>query len=121
MPDRTLVALGAGLAGLAVALGAFGAHALKARVGAEALGWWDTAVHYQMWHALAVFALGLSGASRVRLPALLLAGGAALFAATLYAMTLGAPLWLGAITPIGGLAMITGWILLAWRMLRVAR
>lgn len=113
-----LIAAGAALAGLAVALGAFGSHGLKGRIGAEQLGWWQTGVEYQMWHALAVLAVGLSGRRRLRLPAVLLGSGALLFAATLYAMALGAPRWLGAITPLGGLAMIGGWMLLAWRAIR---
>lgn len=116
--DVHLVAVGATLAGLAVALGAFGAHGLKARIGAEQLGWWKTGVDYQMWHALAVLALGLCGWPRARLPACLMASGAILFAGTLYAMALGAPRWLGAVTPLGGIAMIAGWALLAWRALR---
>jgi uncharacterized membrane protein YgdD (TMEM256/DUF423 family) len=116
--DRRLVLTGAALAGLAVALGAFGAHGLKSRVGAEQLGWWQTAVEYQMWHALAVLALGLSGLRFGRLPGWLMAGGAVLFSSTLYAMALGAPRWLGAVTPLGGIAMIAGWALLAWRALR---
>jgi uncharacterized membrane protein YgdD (TMEM256/DUF423 family) len=116
--DRRLTAAGAALGGLAVALGAFGAHALKARIGAEALGWWQTGVQYQMWHALAVLAIGLAGAHRMRMPAWLMVAGAILFSATLYAMALGAPHWLGAVTPLGGLAMIFGWALLAWRAVR---
>ena len=116
--DGRLVAVGATLAGLAVTLGAFGAHALKGRIGAEALGWWHTAVEYQMWHALAVLALGLSGTPRWRLPSWLFAGGTLLFSGTLYALALGAPKWLGAVTPLGGLAMIVGWVLLAWRVRR---
>jgi|SRR5690606_11725969 len=116
--DRRVVVAGALLAGLAVALGAFGAHAMKARLDAEALGWWQTAVQYQMWHALAVVALGLSGFSWVRLPAWLLAAGAVIFAGTLYAMALGAPRWFGAITPVGGTAMIGGWVILALRAAR---
>jgi len=117
-PDRPVRAAGALLAGLAVALGAFGAHALKARLGAEALGWWQTAVQYQLAHGVALVALGGLAWSRARLPALLLGAGAALFAATLYAMALGAPRWLGAVTPLGGAAMIAGWALLAWRAIR---
>lgn len=112
---RPALAAGAVLAGTGVALGAFGAHALKARLGAEALGWWQTGVEYQMWHGLALVALGTSRLAGMRLPAWLLGGGAALFAATLYAMALGAPRWLGAVTPLGGLAMIAGWALLAYR------
>lgn len=113
--QRPLVAVGAALAGLSVVLGAFGAHALKGRLNAEALGWWQTAVQYLMWHALAVLVLGLVGARWARLPALLLAGGALLFSGTLYLIALGAPRWFGAVTPVGGVAMIAGWALLAWR------
>ena len=114
-PSRRLVALGAGLAGVAVALGAFGSHGLKGRVDAEALGWWQTGAAYLLPHAVAVMALGLNGRPGLRAPGLLLAGGSALFAGTLGAMALGGPRWLGAVTPLGGLLMIGGWALLAWR------
>jgi uncharacterized membrane protein YgdD (TMEM256/DUF423 family) len=113
-----LVATGALLAALAVALGAFGAHALKGRLDAEALGWWGTAVQYLLPHAVAVVALGLTGRTNLRRPSWLLAGGAALFAATLFAMALGGPRWLGAVTPFGGAALIVGWTWLAWIALR---
>ena len=116
--DRRLVAVGATLAGLAVTLGAFGAHALKGQIGQEALRWWQTAVEYQMWHALAVLGLGLSGTPRLRLSGWLFAGGALVFSGTLYALALGAPGWLGAGTPLGGVAMICGWAILAWRVRR---
>jgi uncharacterized membrane protein YgdD (TMEM256/DUF423 family) len=118
MSGRGLVIAGAALAGVAVVLGAFGAHAMRGHLHPEALGWWQTGVQYQMWHALAVLALGLSGREWARLPAWLMAGGSALFAFTLYAMALGAPHWLGAVTPLGGLAMIGGWALLTWRAMR---
>ena len=113
--DRKLVTTGATLAGVAVMLGAFGTHALTGRIDTRALGWWQTAVQYQAWHALAVLALGLSGRAWMRASAWMLAAGAVIFAATLYAMALGGPRWLGAVTPIGGLLMIAGWLLLAWR------
>ncbi|HEV2593695.1 MAG TPA: DUF423 domain-containing protein [Sphingomicrobium sp.] len=116
--DNRIVAAGAMLGGLGVILGAFGAHALKAGLGEEALGWWHTAVEYQMWHALAVLALGLSRVRAGRLSAWLLAGGVSVFSATLYAMALGGPHWLGAVTPIGGLIMIVGWTVLVFRALR---
>ena len=119
--DRKLVATGAALAGVAVMLGAFGTHALAGRLDAQTLGWWQTAVEYQSWHALAVLALGLNGATWLRWPARMLAAGALIFAATLYAMALGAPPWLGAVTPVGGLLMIAGWALLAWRAIRVRK
>ena len=115
---RLLVAAGATLAGVAVTLGALGAHALRARIGAEAASWWETAVEFQMWHALAVLSLGLGGPGWTKIPAWLLAGGVLLFSSTLYAMALGAPRWLGAVTPLGGLVMIGGWALLGWRAMR---
>lgn len=116
--EGRLIAASAALAGFAVMLGAFGAHALKARLGAQALGWWETATQYEMWHALAALVLSLSGGKWTRLPAQLLLAGSLAFSLTLYAMALGGPRWLGAVTPLGGLAMISGWTLLAWRALR---
>ncbi|MET1109941.1 MAG: DUF423 domain-containing protein [Allosphingosinicella sp.] len=111
-----IAAAGAAMAGAGVALGAFGAHALKPMLAPEALGWWQTAVEYQMWHAIALVALGLGRLDRPAAPAALLGGGALLFSTTLYAMALGAPRWLGAATPVGGALMIAGWALLALRM-----
>ena len=116
-----LVAVGSVLGGFAVILGAFGAHALKSRLGANEMRWWDTAVQFEMWTALAVLTLGIGGLSWMILPAWLLAAGALVFSGTLYAMALGAPHWLGAITPAGGLLMIAGWALLAWRASRNGR
>jgi uncharacterized membrane protein YgdD (TMEM256/DUF423 family) len=118
--NRSLLCVGAILAGLAVALGAFGAHALKAVLGPEALGWWQTAVQYQMWHALALVALACSGAAWPIRPAWLMGAGAALFAASLYLMALTGARWLGAVTPIGGALMIAGWAWLGWRAARSA-
>lgn len=108
----TLSALG-GLVG--VALGAFGAHALSSGFDEKAAGWWETATFYLLVHAVA--ALVISFQPRAALYtwsgfALIL--GAMLFAATLYAMALGAPRWLGAVTPLGGTAMIAGWGLLVF-------
>ncbi|RST31365.1 DUF423 domain-containing protein [Sphingomonas ginkgonis] len=116
-----LVAAGALLGGLAVVLGAFGAHALKSRLGAEQTGWWATAVQYQMAHALALL---LVAPLPIRRPALVGAAfgvGALIFSGTLYLMALGAPRWLGAVTPLGGLLMIAGWVLLAVGALRPRR
>lgn len=111
--NRTLAA-GALLAGVAVAAGAFGAHALKTRLSPEALGWWQTAVQYQMWHALAL--LVLSRVERVGLPSGFLAAGTLVFSGSLYLLALTGERWLGAVTPLGGAAMIAGWALLAWRI-----
>ena len=118
--NRPLLATGALLAAVAVGFGAFGAHALKGRLDPLSLGWWQTAAAYLLPHAVAVVALGLAQRPRLSLPGWLLAGGAVVFAATLFAMALGAPRWLGAVTPLGGTAMIAGWLLLAWRALRDA-
>jgi uncharacterized membrane protein YgdD (TMEM256/DUF423 family) len=109
------------MAAAAVGLGAFGAHAFKGMMEPEALGWWQTAVQYQMWHALALVALGLGADARVKGPAAMLGGGALLFSATLYAMALGAPRWLGAVTPCGGALMIAGWAWLAFRLVAPGR
>ena len=114
--NRTLAA-GALLAGFAVAAGAFGTHGLRALLSAEALGWWQTAVQYQMWHGLALVALGSAGRGGTWVPRLL-GAGAVVFAATLYTMALGGPRWLGAVTPLGGLLMLAGWGLLAVQALR---
>ena len=115
---------------LAVMTGAFGAHALKARLSTEALSWWQTAVAYQMWHALGLLALGILlrispalpvpgfPATGVQTAAVLLQLGIVVFSGSLYAMALGAPRWFGAITPIGGLAFIAGWLWLAWHLTR---
>jgi uncharacterized membrane protein YgdD (TMEM256/DUF423 family) len=97
-----------------VASGAFGAHALAGQFNDEARGWWTTATAYVLPHAAAALAAGLSGqAGRIRLGGWLLVGGAAIFAGTLYAMALGAPRFLGAVTPLGGLGLLAGWLTLA--------
>jgi len=116
--SRLPLLAGALLAALGVALGAFGAHALRGVLDATAQGWWQTAVQYQMWHALGLLAIGAARVPGSRLAALLLAAGTLVFCATLYLMALGAPRWLGAITPIGGSLMIAGWLVLAWRVAR---
>ena len=119
--NNRVIASGAALGGLAVVFGAFGSHALASRLSGEELRWWQTAVQYQMWHALAVLGIGLSGLNWGRLPAVLLGAGAAIFSGTLYAMALGAPRLLGAVTPLGGIAMIAGWGLLTFRALAARR
>ena len=114
-PDHAILAAGALLAGVGVALGAFGAHGLKHLLDAERLGWWQAALQYQVWHGLALVALAGAPLLRGKLPAWLLGGGAIVFAGSLYLMALTGWRWLGAITPFGGLGMIAGWLLLAWR------
>lgn len=94
-------------AALAIGAGAFGAHGAPSPQAAE---WLRTGGLYQLVHAVA--ALALMGTSRGA--SIVLLAGAALFAGTLYGMALGGPRWLGAVTPIGGTAMILGWLWAAW-------
>lgn len=103
---------------LAVALGAFGAHGLKARLSAEQLAWWHTGCDYHFIHALGLLGLGVLAAARPELGfsrgiGLSLLAGILIFCGSLYAMALGAPRWFGAITPLGGAAFIIGWLWLA--------
>jgi len=117
----TLVS-GALLGALAVASGAFGAHALQGVLSERARVWYDTAVTYHAGHALALLACGLlalhvgaSGASgrALRVSAFAFLGGIALFCGSLYLMAFTGWTRLGMITPIGGVLLITGWIALA--------
>lgn len=102
-------------AGTAVLAGAFAAHALRDRLEPEAIAIWHTAVDYQFLHALAL--LGLACLSRQAAPTLRWAlrafvAGIILFSGSLYALALGAPRWIGALTPFGGLAFLIGWVCL---------
>ena len=118
MGARFALVLGALAMALAVALGAFGAHALKARLAPEVLDIWRTGVTYHAWHALALVAVGLlmlhaPGSGALRVAGWLFAAGIVLFGGSLYALALGAPRALGAVTPFGGLAFIAGWVAFA--------
>ena len=121
--DRIFFALGALSGGLAVALGAFGAHGLKARLAADLLATFETGVRYQMYHALALLAVAWAvthwGGSPLPVAAgWLFVAGTLLFSFSLYALALTGVRWLGAITPLGGVAFVAGWLclaLVAWR------
>lgn len=108
---RTLWLVAALSAALAVAAGAFGAHGAATPKAAE---WLRTGGLYQMVHAVAAITI----ARHFPRSAGVMLTGAAIFALTLYAMSLGAPRWFGAITPIGGTLMIAGWLAVAWGTLR---
>lgn len=112
---RLTSALAALSAASAVAAGAFGAHAAASPKAAQ---WLETGGHYQLVHAIAALVL-LRWPGLLR-PAVCLLIGSLIFAATLYAMALGAPLWFGAVTPVGGVLMIAGWLWAAWKLLRMA-
>lgn len=118
-------AIGALLGLLGVGLGAFGAHGLEGHVegvenAAERLEWWGTAAHYQLVHAVAIVAIAacLADPRARRVPTIALTLGVVLFSGTLYAMALGAPTKLGAVTPIGGLLLMVGWIAAGLAFLR---
>ena len=120
---KLFIALGAALGVCGVALGAFGAHALKSRLAPDALALWNTATQYLFWHALGVLAVGLVCAllpenTWLRFSGAALAAGILLFSGSLYLLALGAPKGLGAITPFGGLAFIAGWVAFALAVLR---
>lgn len=119
---KSIIITGALLAGLAVMLGAFGAHALKAKISPEDLTVFDTAVKYHMAHALGLILIGTLGfhfpKEIIYLPALLLMGGVLIFSGSLYILVLSNVRWLGAITPLGGLSMIAGWLLLVFNLYR---
>jgi uncharacterized membrane protein YgdD (TMEM256/DUF423 family) len=112
----------ASLSGLmAVAAGAFGAHGVA---DPQAKAWLQTGAQYQLTHALAVFgcfAVWRMGGAQAQLAAWLFLAGGLVFAGSLYLMAFGAPRWLGAVTPIGGVLMILAWGTLAWAALVGAR
>jgi uncharacterized membrane protein YgdD (TMEM256/DUF423 family) len=120
--DRTFLALGAISAAISVAAGAFGAHALKARLAPDLLAVFETGARYQMYHAIG---LGLAAWASSRFPGAaamwagwLFVAGTLLFSASLYLLALTGVRALGAVTPLGGVAFIAGWIALAFAALR---
>lgn len=109
---RKAVAVGATLGVLGVAAGAFGAHGLRDAVSARDLEIWGTAARYQQIHAVLLVAVGLMArpwSRALSAAALLLSLGMLVFSGTLYAMVLGGPRILGAVTPLGGLCLMGGW------------
>jgi uncharacterized membrane protein YgdD (TMEM256/DUF423 family) len=119
--DRIFAALGAFSGFIAVAAGAFGAHALRQRLPPELVAVFETGARYQMYHALALLAAAwAAGQSRSR--AINCAGwcfvaGTLLFCGSLYVLALTGKGWVGMITPLGGVAFLAGWLALAWGVL----
>ena len=117
---QLFVSAGALFGGLGVLAGAFGAHALEARLEAQALETWDTAVFYQLVHALLLFATGLwlklgytgsdAPPASLSVAAVALIAGILLFSGSLYLLALGGPRALGPVTPLGGVAFVVGWL-----------
>lgn len=119
MTERLAAFLGALNAFIAVAAGAFGAHALRARLEPERLAVFETGARYQMYHALGLFAAAwlLSKGAPARASAWLMLAGIVLFSGSLYALALSGVRALGAVTPVGGLCFLAAWALLAWAAL----
>jgi uncharacterized membrane protein YgdD (TMEM256/DUF423 family) len=105
---KLFILFGGSLGLLGVVFGAFGAHALKERLTAAALSSWETAVSYQMYHALALRYVGM-----------LFAAGVVLFSGSIYALVLGAGSWFGPITPLGGVTLIAAWATLIYSSLAI--
>ena len=119
--SRALGITAAAFAAAGVMLGAFGAHALRGRIDDAALQIWHTAVEYQMWHALALLCVSgmqLCAIRARRACAIAFVAGIVLFSGSLYALALGAPHWIGMLTPAGGVALIAGWIAFGAGLLR---
>jgi uncharacterized membrane protein YgdD (TMEM256/DUF423 family) len=110
--DRLFFGIGALSALVSVAAGAFGAHALRARLTPEYLAVFETAARYQMYHAVGLLVTRWPGALPVWAGWLFVAG-TVLFSGSLYALALTGARWLGAITPLGGIAFLAGWLCLA--------
>ncbi len=111
--DRTYFGLGAGSAFLSVAAGAFGTHALRARLAPEFLTVFETAARYQMYHALGLIAVAWAvtrwPGTWTNVAGGLFVAGTLLFSGSLYLLALTGVRWLGAITPLGGVAFLSGW------------
>ena len=116
-------AVGAVFAGLGVALGAFAAHGLAARLTPDALAVFETGARYQMYHALALLVVGVAaerraGSRLLDLSGWLFAAGIVLFSGSLYLLAVSGARWPGAITPFGGVAFLAGWVCLLLASLR---
>jgi uncharacterized membrane protein YgdD (TMEM256/DUF423 family) len=120
--DRAFFVLGSLSALFGVALGAFGAHALRDKLSAEMLNIFEVGVRYQMYHALALLAVAWAGSrwpgDGITTAGWLFVAGTVVFSGSLYLLSLTGIRWLGAVTPIGGVAFLVGWFLLAWSVWR---
>jgi uncharacterized membrane protein YgdD (TMEM256/DUF423 family) len=119
---RHFLGVGALSAFLAVAAGAFGAHALRDIVTPDRLVVWETAARYQMYHALGLIVVSYLAAQKdagpARLAGWLFVAGTLLFSGSLYLLTVTGITWLGAVTPLGGVAFLVGWLSIAWGVWR---
>jgi uncharacterized membrane protein YgdD (TMEM256/DUF423 family) len=118
--DRVFITLGALSGFIAVAAGAFGAHALRERLAASNIDTFQTGAQYQMYHALALVGVGIllgrfsvDGSGWLTAAGWLFVGGSVLFSGSLYLLAITDMRWLGAITPFGGVAFLVGWVAVA--------
>ena len=116
--SKVFIILGSLNAFLAVALGAFGAHGLQNKLTEQMLATYETGVKYHMMHALGLILIGIisrytSGSVLINWSGWLICAGIVLFSGSLYVLSISGIRWLGAITPLGGLCFLAGWLLLA--------
>lgn len=123
--ERRVFAIGSILTGLGVVFGAFGAHALEASLSPQLQTTFETGVRYQMYHGVGLLALawaiGRWPERRLAPAAWLLVAGTIVFSGSLYLLVLTGARWFGAVTPFGGVALIAGWALAAWRVMAVRK
>ena len=122
------IAIGSGLAGLSVMLGAFGAHSLKARLTEKNLATFHTATDYLGYHALGLIAIGIlifvlkgETAKKLKRSAIWIAVGIVFFCGSLYGLVFDGPRFLGPITPLGGLSLMIGWLTLAINLFKFSK
>lgn len=122
MKGRRILACGAVLGGIAVAVGAFGAHMLRPRLSERMMEVFETGVRYHMFHSLAIMVAGWAWEQyerdMFRKGAWAFGVGVALFSGSLYGLAISEVRWLGAVTPLGGLSFLAGWVCLAVGFLR---
>jgi len=124
MRDKRWIATGSFLAFLAVLAGAFGAHGLKTRLEPEALDIYQVAVRYQMYHSLALILVGVLSyhtSSKLTAAAWAFLSGIVIFSGSLYLLALTGLRWLGAVTPLGGVAFLIGWLILALKFCWISK
>tara|TARA_B110000438_G_scaffold37734_1_gene37484 strand:- start:39 stop:407 length:369 start_codon:yes stop_codon:yes gene_type:complete len=119
---KTWIVFGSILTGLAILLGAFGAHALKSRISPQDLAIFETGIRYHIYHSIGLILIGILGFyfphNLIDIPAKLFLLGISIFSGSLYLLVLTNTRWLGAITPIGGICYMIGWLLLAFNIYR---
>ena len=121
---KLYIITGSAFAALAILLGAFGSHALKQKLTLEQLEIYDIATRYLMFHALGIFAIGILGyqvpSEILTLPLLLMVLGILIFSGSLYLISLAGYKKLGMVTPIGGLALIISWLMVAYNIYKLS-